>query len=319
MVIVPLSAQVVDDAARLMAREHHHARDDEISIPPMFLDPKVCRDALLGLLTDEFSGVIATDASHCVGVMCGRTFDDVGFVPAHGLAVDPEVHDPTRIVVPLFAELAPILLAQGAVRFTIDHVARPRLGVALHDVGFGRGSVFAVRATDRIGGVASTEVRVGEPADLDTIAALSHIELLHRSTPPMYASQPPCSIAETRNLHERLHEQGAIHLLARRDGVDVGLLTIERSSPAPRLCPANGPYIGPTATHPSARHRGIGRALVAAAVDWAQSAGHDMISVDFDSANPLSRPFWLGLAFRPTGYRVRRVIDARHQPGHDPT
>jgi hypothetical protein len=37
--------------------------------------------------------------------------------------------------------------------------------------------------------------------------------------------------------------------------------------------------------------------------------GHKAVSVDFDSSNPLSRPFWRGLGFEPTGYRVRRTID----------
>jgi hypothetical protein len=47
---------------------------------------------------------------------------------------------------------------------------------------------------------------------------------------------------------------------------------------------------------------------VAAALDEARARGLPFLSVDFDSTNPLSRPFWLGLDFTPTGYRVRRVI-----------
>ena len=151
-------------------------------------------------------------------------------------------------------------------------------------------------------------MRIGTADDLDVIAALSHVEFLHRATPPIYGLDPVRSVDATRALHEQLLDAGAVHLLARRDGVDVGLLTIERSAPAPRLCPPSGPYIGPTATHPDARRSGVGRALVAAAIGWAAAAGHATIGVDFDSANPLSRPFWLGNGFQPTGYRVRRVI-----------
>ena len=57
-------------------------------------------------------------------------------------------------------------------------------------------------------------------------------------------------------MHERLFDDGAVHFLARRDGDDVGLLTVEFSSPAPRLCPQGQPYIGPTATHPDVRNYG---------------------------------------------------------------
>jgi GNAT superfamily N-acetyltransferase len=90
------------------------------------------------------------------------------------------------------------------------------------------------------------------------------------------------------------------------------LVTVEFTSPAPRLCPDAQPYIGPTAIHPSARGQGIGHALVVHVLDWAFANGHDVVSVDFDSSNPLSRPFWLGLGFEPTGYRVRRMIDPSH-------
>ena len=58
-----------------------------------------------------------------------------------------------------------------------------------------------------------------------------------------------------------LLEAGAQHLIASWQGRDVGLLTVERVSPAPRLCP-DGAHVGPTATRPEMRGRGVGRALV---------------------------------------------------------
>ena len=211
----------------------------------------------------------------------------------------------------LFAELAPVLISDGAVRVTVDHVDRESVATALFDLGFGRGGVFAVRGIDPMGDEPATaEIRVGTTHDLDSIAALSHVEYLYRSAPPMYALDQTRSLAETRAAHGQLLDDGAIHLLAFRDGRDVGLLTIEQTSPAPRLCAANAPYIGPTATDPEARGSGVGRALVNAALEWARQHGRETISVDFDSRNLLSRPFWYGNGFRPTGYRLRRVLTA---------
>jgi GNAT superfamily N-acetyltransferase len=69
------------------------------------------------------------------------------------------------------------------------------------------------------------------------------------------------------------------------------------------------PYIGPTVTLPGARGKGVGRALVDAALTWAYDHGYRWVSVDFDTANPLSRPFWLNAGFRPAGYGVLRLID----------
>ena len=54
--------------------------------------------------------------------------------------------------------------------------------------------------------------------------------------------------------------------------------------------------------------QGIGHALVHRVLDWAHGNGHETVSVDFDSPNPLSRPFWLGAGFTPTGYGVARTI-----------
>jgi GNAT superfamily N-acetyltransferase len=303
-----LSGETVDDVAALIAREHRHARDRGVPLPVRYLDAAVCGAALRGLLSEGFSGFVAIQGALSVGVMCGRTLDGVGFVPAHGIAVDPGALDPSKVIIELFAELAPVLVADGARRVTVDHVDHERLAIALFDLGFGRGGVFAVRGTEPIDVEPAVEVRVGSAPDLDSIAALSHVEFLHRSTPPMYAVDQRRSLADTRAAHEDLLHDGAVHLLARRGGRDVGLLTIEHTTPAPRLCAADSPYIGPTATDPNARLAGVGSALVSASLAWARARGHDMISVDFDSQNPLSRPFWLGKGFRPTGHRLRRVL-----------
>ena len=314
-----LDGVAIQQAAALIAHEQVRARSGRPEMPAAFTDPEQCRVALDELLADGYVGFVAHDESRCVGVMCGRTTDSVGFVPAHGLAVDPDLVDATAIVVGLFARLAPVLLRDGAVRFTIDHVDLHPLGVALNNAGFGRGSVFAAQPARRTEPAVDVDVRIGTSDDLDAIAALSLVEFDHRSTPPIYDRLQPRTLAETRALHERLLAEGAVHFLARRDGSDVGLVTVEFTSPAPRLCPSAQPYIGPTASHPSVRGQGIGHALVHRVLDWAHVNGHETVSVDFDSPNPLSRPFWLGLGFEPTGYRVRRLIDPSHTVRADPS
>ena len=125
----------------------------------------------------------------------------------------------------------------------------------------------------------------------DSVARLALIEIQHRSAAPVFAPPPAPRLA--------------------------GLLTIELTSPAPRLCPAGQPYIGPTATLPGARGKGVGHALVDAALTWAHVHDYQWISVDFETASPLSRPFWLKAGFCPVGYGVLRLIDsgAAGQPG----
>jgi len=315
-----LSSSTVADAAALIAREHQYVRDRGVQLPAHGFDAAACAASLRGLVSEGISGFVARRGDHAVGVMVGTTLDGVGFVPAHGVALDPAALDPTRVMAELFAELAPVLVADGAVRVTVDQVVHENLAIAMFDLSFGRGGVFAVRETETreietretevrdVDPTVEVEVRVGTGADLDSIAAPSHIEYLYRSTPPMYALDHTRSLDETRADHERLLDHGAVHLLGRRSGRDVGLLTIEQATPAPRLCATGSPYIGPTATDPDARGTGVGRALVKASLEWARDGGHEMISVDFDSANPVSRPFWLSNGFRPTGHRLRRVL-----------
>lgn len=310
LTVTELDDGLLEAAASLVAREHRVAHAKLSWLPTAYSDARHCHDALAGLLADGFSGFTAHAEGRCVGVLCGRAQGVSGFLPADGVAIDPDLEDPTPVVVSLFAALAPRLLEVGAVRYLINHVDLAPLGEALGNLGFGRGSVFAAQAARAVDPAPDVDIRIGTAADLDAIAALSYIELLHRGTAPVYAPPLPNTLSDTRNRHARLLAAGAVHLLAHVDGEDVGLVTLELTSPVPRLCPDGQPYIGPTATHPSARGRGVGHALVQAALDWAHRYGFHTVSVDFDSPNPLSRPFWMGLDFQTTGYGVRRTIDA---------
>ena len=307
--LTALDDDSLDEAAALVAREHDVARLVLPLLPSAWSDVAHCRAALAGLQADGYLGAIARHGGRCVGLMCGRADGESAFLPADGVAVDPDL-DPTPVVVGLFAALAPVLLEAGARRHLINHVALAPLSEAFNNLGFGRGSVFGTQPAQPFAPHPDIEVRVGGEADLDVIADLSHVELLHRSTPPVYAPPLPNTLADTRARHRRLMDAGAVHLVARLDGEDVGLLTLETTSPAPRLCPDGEPYIGPTATAAPARGQGVGTALVRAALDWAHRHGRPTVSVDFDSPNPLSRPFWTGMGFETTGYGVRRTLDA---------
>ena len=99
-----------------------------------------------------------------------------------------------------------------------------------------------------------------------------------RSTAPFRTTDirtpPGPSARRLATEHRALHDNGAVHLLATLDGHDVGLLTIELTSPVPHLCPDGQPYIGPIATLPSARGQGAGRGHVDAALSWAYAHGY---------------------------------------------
>lgn len=309
-----LDGGTLERAAELVATEHAAARRDRPELPVAYADPDNCATGLRRLLDAGHRGAVATDRGRPVAVLAAIARDvpwagRYARLPAEALAADPALDDPTPALAAVYAHLATDLLGSGVGRHYLLHVARPALADALANLGFGRDGVYGVRpAEPGAAGGSDVAVRVAGPDDMDAVADLALVEIRHRATPPMFAVQIEPTHDQLVAEHGALRDAGATHLLATVDGRAAGLLTLELTTPVPRLCAAGQPYIGPTATLPDVRRRGVGHALVTAAVAWAYRAGYASLGVDFASANPLSRPFWLGEGFRPTGYGLIRVL-----------
>jgi len=314
LVIEDLGEATIERAAALVAREHAAARQIRPELPDGFGDAGVCAAALRRLCDSGHHGLVATDSGRAVAVMT-VTVRDIPVIgryarlPAEGFAVEPDLADPTGVLAAVFADLAAPLIADGVLHYYLLHPALPRLSEALSNLGFGRSGAYGIQAAAARRRSPAVTVRAAGPRDLETVARLALVELEHRSAPPMFGLPQGRPLADLAAEHSALRDDGAVHLLAALGGDDVGLLTIELTSPVPRLCPDGQPYIGPTATTPGARGRGVGHALVDAALTWAHDHGYQWVSVDFETANPLSRPFWLNAGFRPAGYGLRRLID----------
>jgi len=336
--IEALDEATFERAAALVAREHAAARQVRPELPAGFGDATVCEAALRHLCGRGHHGLVVTSGGRAVAVMTVTvretpTVSRYARLPAEGFAVAPDLADPTPVLAAAFADLASPLVADGVLRYYLLHPALPRLSAALSNLGFGRNGAYGVQAAAPRPRSPAVAVRVAGPEDFGTVARLALVELQHRSAPPMFGPPQGRPLAELAAEHRALRDNGAVHLLAALGGAaadvggaaalggadadvggaaaDVGLLTIELTSPVPRLCPDGQPYIGPTATVPAARGRGVGHALVDAALTWAHDHGYQWVSVDFETANPLSRPFWLDAGFRPTGYGLFRVIEPR--------
>jgi GNAT superfamily N-acetyltransferase len=314
LVMDDLGEATVERAGALVAREHAAARQVRPELPAGFASADVCAAALQRLRDSGHRGLVATDNGRTVAVMTvtvrphpagGR----YASLPAEGFAVDPDLADPTGVLAVTFGDLVSPLIAGGVLRYYLLHTALPRLPEALSNLGFGRSSAYGVQPAAARRRSSAVAVRIAGAEHLDTVARLALVEIQHRSAAPMFAPPHAPPLPDLVARHRALHEGGAVHLVATLDGRDVGLLTIELTSPVPRLCPDGQPYIGPTVTLPGARGRGVGHALVDAALTWANAHGYQWTSVDFDTANPLSRPFWLNAGFHPTGYGVLRLID----------
>jgi GNAT superfamily N-acetyltransferase len=314
LVLASLDDSTIERAGALVAREHVSARQVCPELPVVYEDVAVCCGALQALRDAGHRGLVVSDGGRAVAVMTVTVRENAVIgryarFPAEGFAVDPESADATAAVGAAYAELAASLVAGGVRHHYLLHAPLPHLHEALSNLGFGRDGCYGVQRVSLRRKPSSVRVFAAGEDQLDVIARLALVEIEHRATPPMFGRQATSSPDEVVREHSALRRAGAVHLIAELEGRHVGLLTIELTSPVPRLCPSGQPYIGSTATLPDVRRRGVGRALVDAALDWAHHHGYEWISVDFATANPLSRPFWLGAGFRPTGYGVLRLID----------
>ena len=100
-------------------------------------------------------------------------------------------------------------------------------------------------------------------------------------------------------------------VVARRDGVDVGVLSVGPGIGSPLYIPDAGAYIGATAVLPRERGGGVGAALADAAFDWCREHGHGGACLHFSTANRTSSTFWTGIGFVPVMAHLRRRLDER--------
>ena len=77
--------------------------------------------------------------------------------------------------------------------------------------------------------------------------------------------------------------------------------------------PGNG-QIAAAYARPDCRGRGIGKALLAEAVRWAETSNLERLYVEGESANIYAGNFW-SRHFYPAEYSVRRCVDDRIKPG----
>lgn len=269
---MPLEVRELDDgrverAGALMAREHAAANNVVRGLPPSYLNIEGCVAALERLRDSGHRRLVAIDhgrvlAVAAVAVRHGSVIGRYAKLPAEGLAVDPDLADPTAVLSVLWGELARPLLADGVADYYIVHPALPRLHETWSNIGFGRDGCYAVaraagsRSTTawlsgpggaaHAGDAGTTEVavRLAGHEDLVTVARLALVELHHRGTPPMFAPLDTLSLNQVIAVHEALRKAGAVHFLARLDGRDVGLLTLELTTwslgCAPRASPTSG-------------------------------------------------------------------------------
>ena len=133
-------------------------------------------------------------------------------------------------------------------------------------------------------------LRAPMPADTPAIASLL-AELGHPT--------PPADIPSL--LAALIHEGGTVVLAEANDGAPLGLLALARPTPVP--APGAVGYITALVVAAAARGRGVGRALVAAARQWAMQNGCARLTVNSAEHRADAHAFYPACGMPYTGRR----------------
>jgi GNAT superfamily N-acetyltransferase len=327
--VEPFTKALADEAGALLAARHTRERERFPILPARFEDPAACAELVRSAL-DHADGVAAFDARNgrLGGFLLGfqnlpdPSSPSARYAPerssmliAHGHAL---AHGADAAVVypALFAELAEQCRRQDIT----DHFAHVPAGDAVvleawFELGFGRANAVAARDLRPVEAPVSAvaSIRAATPDDLDVVDRLVDEESRFHATSPIMRPylREQTKEAVRRNLEAALAAGESVHLIARVDGADAGVIEIGPSRGSPLYIPDGAAYIGDTAVLPQARGTGIGAALVSAALAWGRERGFQAATLHFATANALSRAFWTDLGFEPVMWHLRRRLDER--------
>ncbi len=141
-------------------------------------------------------------------------------------------------------------------------------------------------------------VRAALPRDLDRLAALwTAVALHHASFDPLFAPRVDSEHQIRRLLAAQLREPDGAVFVWERAGDLAGFCAARIDRAPPILEETERAEITDLGVREGDRRRGVGRALVQAALDWAASRGVRRVEVRVASRNPEGQGFWRALGF----------------------
>jgi GNAT superfamily N-acetyltransferase len=328
--IVPFHDEHIDAAAALSVAGYRLLLAAEPALPPEWLDLDGRREGIAAAARSG-PGVAALVRGQLAGFLIG-TMDLGGQMPRAGWSSDATLgggrsahirighhgaaeEDRAPIYREMHGAMARRFIARGCFRHSITVAVSDAEAVqAWFTLGFGIDQILGTRDTAALAPPsAEFAVRRAIPDDVDDLLSLS-LDLLrfHAASPiffPFYFSAGPVR----RNFLAAFDAPGKAVWLATRDGQCLGVMEFDGGG-RPSLNnarSANAITIGMASTASASRLSGVGTAILARSLDWAQDEGYDRCTVGWTAANLISHPFWLGRGFRAVHYTLTRQLDER--------
>jgi GNAT superfamily N-acetyltransferase len=294
------AAEDVDAVAALAADSYLHARAAEPLLGGRLGDPGQLRARIADL-----TGTVAVREGELAAAWLAAPSGGAQAAPAWGV-----VGELDAIRAAYAVQAAGWVPAGARTHTAMVNVADVALHDALVDLGFGHEQAYAVRTLeDPTPAPDGVDVRPGTPADLDAVLSLAPVIGRHQVQSPVFARVGPSFFGQLEESHrEELANPEAHYLLASVDGEVLGA-AIWYLGEEDWLVPPQSSELAWAVVAESARGRGVGLALTAAAMAAATDAGATSMVTDWRTTNLLSSRFWPGRGFRPIAHRMARTID----------
>ncbi len=312
--IEPFADDHLDAAGELLAARHRRHREAEPLLPERFEEPIAARAEVEALWrTDDTPGVVAIRDGQAVGYLVGIRKDDswganVWVDPAGHAAEEPEeIRD-------LYAAAAAEWVAAGRkAHYAVVPATDAAALDAWYRVGFGHQHAFAIRELpeETAWPEGTREMR---REDFDELVRLAPMLSEHQALAPVFSAWREQESEEElrKELEEDLVNDAVGSLVCEQDGRIVGnffVVPVERSGMHTGITRRDGSsFLGFAVTDPAVRGSGAGLKLTDASFAWARERGYDTMTIDWRVTNLLSSRFWTARGFRPTFFRLHRLI-----------
>jgi GNAT superfamily N-acetyltransferase len=312
--ITPLREDHLEAAAELVSRRFRHLLQQIPYLPAQYAIADTFLPMLKDLQQSSGGGLAAFSGNRLVGFLAGwkmASFRGKPSVYSPEWANGADAQDSSRIYESLYSRMSAEWLAE---KFSAHYISLfPDDLQALNTwnwLGFGMAAVDAMRRVDPLPEVAAgVDIRRAGPQDLERVIEIQEDLYLYHTRSPIFL------------MGER--KERGYYLDWLQDPNKEVWLAFEKGEPAAfmRLGPADpevaaiirdekttsiyGAY-----TKENMRRTGLGAALLAHALQYAQEAGYERCAVSFEPMNPLGKGFWLK-TFTPVCLTMARFVDER--------